>query len=193
MIFLEKISKLSHSACNKLYAEESNAVFIGLCDGRPDHAKHIIFRPMSESLIGHLVQSYARNFPKELISIYREMNGADLFWTSRYVPRAKIHIPFCMFSLYGIPCSDSRKNTEPFNISIEDLNRAKDTPAEWLKFGSYYEPKTYSHKRDLYIDTEDKKVYSVDHDSESCNVLRKWLSIDACLCEVFDLLNEVYD
>lgn len=192
MIFLEKISSLSHPTSGVSVKEESYAVLIGSCDLRPDHAKHIIFNPMSDGLIAHLLQSYKGNIPDELLRIYQKMNGADLFWTTRYVQKAKLHIPFCMFSIYGIPCSDSRKNVEPFNISIEDLHRPQNTPTTWLKFGAYNEPQMYSQKYDLYIDTEEICVYSVEHDNSECQVVRSWATIDSCLCDIFDLLAKAY-
>lgn len=84
-----------------------------------------------------------------------------------------------------------RERVEPFNISIEDLNRPQDTPQSWLKFGAFHKPHVdFSTRFDLFADTDTSAVYAVEHGSETCVVAEQWDGIDACLCAVFDLLSE---
>lgn len=191
MLFLQKTSDLLHISTASTVKEEVNARLIGSCDKRPDHARHIIYKPMPSAVITHLQQSYKGIVPVQLLHIYREMNGADLFWTTRYLQRAKLHIPTCMLSIYGVPCSDSRMNIEPFNISVEDLLRPKNTPTSWLKFCSYCEPTDLQGKLDLYVNTEDGQVYSMARESNACDTIHSWTTIDSCLCEIFDKLAEI--
>ena len=187
MIFLDKSRALLSST--DTHRVETNAVLCGMCSEKPGHAEHIIYNPMSDIMIDHLVQSYKRKIPCELLTLYQSMNGADLFWTTRNITRLKISIPFCRFSIYGIPFPNSREGLAPFNISLEDLNRPKHTPEQWLKFGSFYEPSSFSDRRDLYVDTDSNGVYAVAHDCTDCFVICNWVSIDECLCDIFDLLS----
>lgn len=188
MIFVEKINcikeKYSQSQSTQGCAELYN-----LYDSAPPLAKHIIYSPMNKNITEHLVMSYKLTIPKELLSIYQAMNGADLFWTTWEVPKTNIKIPVCCFSIYGIPIENSRKYPEPFNISVEDLNRAPDTPSYWLKFGSYCQPDNISYKFDLFVDTKSGDVYATEHNVSKCTILQVWNSIDNCLCSIFDMLD----
>lgn len=192
MNFLELIKELSilfpASSCHK----SGNAFLYGACETEPYRAKHVVFSPMSQGMIDHLVQSYKQNVPDDLLTLYKTMNGGDLFWTTRTIKGTKLQIPVCMFSIYGIPFANSSGNLQPFNISLEDLNRPAHTPTNWLKFGAYYEPNNFSNKRDLFIDTDVGGVYSVDRGNCECYVLKEWESIDQCLCEVFAQLSLEY-
>ncbi len=75
MIFLEKISELNRLGNSRLHIGK-NAVFVDIPDNNVFHAKHIVFSPMSERLINHLIQSYKETVPESLLTLYRGMNGA---------------------------------------------------------------------------------------------------------------------
>ena len=188
MIFVEKIchlkEKYSQSQSVQGYAELYN-----LYDSAPPLAEHIIYAPMSKNIAEHLITSYKLTIPKELLSVYQAMNGADLFWTAWEVPKTNIRIPVCCFSIYGIPIENSREYPEPFNISVEDLNRPSNTPSHWLKFGSYCQSDNISCKFDLFVDTELDTVHATEHNASKCTVLQDWNSIDHCLCSIFDMFD----
>ncbi len=184
MLFIEKIRTLSVSALT-----DGNAAYIDFPKEDPIRARHIVFSPMSEALADHLVASYKGNVPDPLMRLYRTMNGALLFRTMRYFAAARVSIPVCRFSIYGIPTANPQAGLEPFNIGIEDLNRRGNTPTSWLKFGSYYEPMDAANRRELYIDTKTCAVHAVDQSAKECSVLQQWPSLDACLCDIFDRLS----
>lgn len=192
MIFLEKVAALAATYPSEKCKVVDNAILYGTSENSSEYSDHIIYNPMPEKIIEYLVNSYRRKIPEQLLVIYRAMNGGDMFWVKRYIKKVNRYIPFCPFSIYGVPLVDARERNEPFNISIEDLNRHHDTPNSWLKFGAYYEPKCFSKRRDLYVDTNTTVVYAVDHDSSDCTVLKEWLSIDDCLAFVLDLHTKEY-
>ncbi|MBR3975039.1 MAG: hypothetical protein IKJ88_04160 [Clostridia bacterium] len=188
MIFLEKINHLIKSYNSNMYKPMDEAVLYGLYDKTPPLAEHIIFNPMPADVMQNMVNNYKRTFPEQLLTIYRAMNGANLFWSTCLI--RDIKIPMSYFSIYAIPLTYDRRHIEPFNISIEDLNRPKNTPDSWLKFGSFYKPKNFSDRFDLFVDTDNGCVFSVDHDAEKCDTIESWNTVDECLCYIFDLLNE---
>lgn len=188
MKFLDKVDVLTSKFPSNAYERRGNALLCELCNPQPPLATHIIFAPMTEKIIAHLVDSYKRAIPEDLLTLYRSMNGSDLFWTTRYIKEVNLHIPLCRFSIYGVPFGTTRNSIEPFNISLEDLNRPNGTPDNWLKIGAYYKPEDLSYRLDLYADTDTSYVYAVGHDNPSCCVVEKWDTIDQCLCAIFDLL-----
>lgn len=46
-------------------------------------AEHFLYGPMPEPFLLHLVQSYRRNYPEELLELYAYANGLDLLRTMR--------------------------------------------------------------------------------------------------------------
>lgn len=185
MIFLDKIQKLLAKYENHPCATRDKAFLYGVCNSKPPIANHIVFEPMSEGDIKKLIADYKRDIPKELLTLYRFMNGADLFWTVRVVGKNR-QIPISQLSIYGVPLTFDRMHLEPFNIRIEDLNRPDNTPDSWLKFGSYYRPKITDIRLDLFVDTETFVVYAVKNGSSKCQIERTWISIDYCLCCLMD-------
>lgn len=188
MIFINKINNLIETYDGNACRAQDNAFLYGICNPVPPLATHIIFSPMPKEVMKDMINNYRRIFPKELLVLYSIMNGADLFWSVRFVGKKNTRIPFSCFSIYGIPLTYDREHIEPFNISIEDLNRPERTPNSWLKFGSYYRPENNINRLDLFVDTEKGGVFAVEHDSSECCVAATWDSIDSCLCCVFDLL-----
>lgn len=186
MIFLDKISKLQSLYGKDEYGLFDDAFLYGIFAKAPPLAKHIIFPPMPSDVMQSLVNSYKSHFPKELLLLYHTMNGADLFWTVRFVGKKGVRIPLNCLSIYGVPLTHERKKIEPFNISIEDLNRPNGTPMNWLKFGSYYHPEDLSNRLDLFVDTETSNVFAVKHGGEECIVVKEWNTIDNCLCHLYD-------
>ena len=112
---------------------------LGIREQTPPLAVHYIFAPMTQKLMDHLIDSYTLRFPQELMTIYSHLNGCALFWDTVYVEKFGISVPFCKFAIFGVPFGENQNTIEPWNISIEDLNRPKNTPATWLKFGMFYD------------------------------------------------------
>lgn len=185
MKFLNKIDALRLSYDHNLCSTKDNALLFGVCEPSPPLATHILFKPMSDEIIQNLINEYKRNFPAELLALYKTFNGADLFWTVRYLGKKNIRIPFCRFSIYGIPLTFDRNHIEPFDIRIEDLSRPDDTPDSWLKFGSYYTLGNVE-RFDLFVDTDNLKVFALENSSDQLAVAATWDSVDECLCYIFD-------
>lgn len=188
MIFLEKLHALLDTFDSESCKARDKAMLYGICDPTPPLAAHIVFSPMPNEVMLDMIKDYKRTFPKELLMLYRAMNGADLFWSVRFVGKKNTRIPISCFSIYGIPLTHDRKHIEPFNIRIEDLNRPNGIPDNWLKFGSYYSPKNTTDRLDLFVDTDLNRVFAVEHGNADCCVTATWNSVDDCLCSVFDIL-----
>lgn len=101
-----------------------------------------------------------------------------------------LSIPLCQLSVYAVPLQDSRTSLQPFNISLEDLNRPKGTPENWLKFGAYYKPNNNFTRSDLYVDVDNDRTFAVKHNSDVLQIEEKWENLDLCLCSIFDLLSQ---
>ena len=187
MIFLERMKKLVEQFPDEQCQLQENVALYGLQNAPPPLAKHLIFSPMSDALINHLFDSYRGTIPRELETLYRGMNGADLFWFARYNKVLKFPLAFSRLSIYGIPLS-SRQKIEPFNISVEDLNRPKGTPQEWIKFASYLKTEYETTKLDLFVDSKTSKVFALERDAASFEIRESWDSIDQCLCSILDSL-----
>lgn len=191
MIFLNKINRFSVSYGESACDFRDNAYLYGVYADTPPLAKHIVFHPMPRDVMQNMVDSYKHSFPSALLEIYHVMNGADLFWTVRLIGKKGIRIPMSCLSIYGIPLTYDRKRIEPFNISIEDLNRPNGIPIKWLKFGSFCYPDNVSGRLDLYVDTETLCAYAVKHESEECIISHTWENIDRCLCYLYDELEKL--
>ena len=191
MIFLCKLRQLCASFDAGVCSQMDQAVLYGVFEQKPPLAKHIVFNPAPEAAVKTLVGNYNQVFPIQLLEMYRSINGANLFWSFRSMGDTKIRIPYNLLSLYGIPLSYDRKHLEPFNISVEDLNRPNGTPHSWLKFGSFRYPEDLSMAADLFVDTETEEVHAIMHGASEFVIVETWPSIDNCLCNVLDLCNSV--
>lgn len=192
MRFLEKIGELIATFTGEDCQHDDYASFYGLRSTDPLRATHIIYKPMPEELIDDLITSYKREIPKDLIQLYRQMNGLDIFWSTRWLSGINLVLPCCTFSVYGVPPEPRKNLYQPYNIKIEDLGKPNNTPKSWLKFGSYHDPAQISHIINLYVDTNTLQAYSIDKESRECRILQQWASLDDCLCSVFDQLAEAY-
>lgn len=189
MRFLELIDNICETFDNTVTGRRDKASLYGVCDAPPPLAEHIVFDPMPDAVAKCLVNDYRGVFPKELLEIYAVMNGADLFWTVR-TTQSKIKIPLCRVVIYGVPLTSDRKHIEPFNISIEDLNRPAGIPHCWLKFGSYIDFPHNSDTFNLFVDTDRLNVFAVKKQASNCCVVREWESIDDCLCWLIEYFRE---
>lgn len=188
MKFISKINDLNNKYGKEYCGVKDKALLYGVYDDVPPLAKHIVFLPMPEDVMQELIKNYKRSFPRELLVLFQTMNGAHLFWIVRHVGKKNIRIPRSCFSIYGIPLTSDRKHIEPYNISIEDFDRPHKIPESWLKFGHYCRPDNTSIRFDLYVDTDGAGVYAIDHESKECCISKTWETMDNCLCDVFDLL-----
>ena len=186
MIFLDKIQALRETYDISECDVQDTVILYGI-NNAINFCDHIIFSPMSAEVMQILIDSYKRTIPQELLTIYRTMNGCNLFYKNSWLDRAKIFFPFSSISIYGVPLTNTRDRYEPYNISLEDTDSPKGTPMNWLKFGSYSRPDTFPDWDDLYVDTDTGKVHAQIHNDPQCTVTESWESIDECLCAIFDL------
>ena len=192
MSFIDRIQALKQSYSAVACARRDHAFLLGTFAKTPPLARHIVFAPMPEAAKADLLRSYKRAFPADLLEIYSYMNGADLFWARHCIPKAKIEIPVKHLTVFGVPLSADREHLEPYNISVEDLNRPQDTPEAWLKFGSYALPHAPELRWDLFVDTDSGAVNAVESRIRECAVHKSWESIDRSLSELFDEINALY-
>ena len=190
MKFLKYIDNLKESFSNNIMYTENNVCLLGPYEDRPPVAEHIIFPPMTDALIQHLKESYNRTVPVELLSVFKAANGMDLFWTLQPLEGTEYILPVSQLTIYGIPLTYTRDRLEPYNISIEDLSRLRGTPDNWLKFGSHRESANGENQGEdnLFVDTDNGKVYSANREGKTSIIHMQWDSIDSCLCDLFEKL-----
>lgn len=186
MRFLDKLTEIQR--CSPVKVQVNGTKLVGIPVQNPPLADHYIYAPMSSALRTSLIASYKRSIPEQLLNIYEAANGCNLFWRCVAFGGGKFKIPMAQLSVYGVPGGPmSADRIEPFNISVEDLDRPGDTPDNWLKFGSYRDFRSEDlMEYDLFADVDTDKVYSVIRKAEKCQIEQKWNSIDDCLCDLFD-------
>ena len=188
MRFVEKLTELQRS--NSVKVQANGTKLVGIPEQTPPLANHYIYAPMFSNLRKHLIESYQRTIPGQLLEIYEAANGCNLFWRCMEIGRKKFKIPVAQLSVFGVPGGTNTVDTiEPYNISVEDLNRPANTPVTWLKIGSYRDfSDTQPVEYDLFTDVETGKVYSVIRNFSVCRTEHMWDSIDECLCTLFDTI-----
>ncbi len=186
MRFLTFLSQLINQYGDS-YAYTENKVLLLNPQEPPQIADHFIYSPMPEPVMQHLIQSYRRPFPDNLLELYAFTNGLDLFRTLRSITE-EISLPASRLSVYGVPIFTDRKHLEPLNISLEDLNRFPDTPNNWLKFGCFRDIRhgKQINEYDLYVDTDKYNAYQVERLGMVLSIAGVWNSIDDCLCNLFE-------
>lgn len=149
-------------------------------------AEHFIFAPMSHELVQHLVQSYRRSIPEDLLTLYTAANGMELFRTMCAIPGG-FKLPTSKLSVFRVPLLTDRQHLAPYNISIEDLSRLPNTPETWLKFGTRckMDGEITLGEYDLYEDTDSGAVYQSERTGKTLQISAQWESVDACLCSLF--------
>ena len=98
MIFLEKIDKLKNSFAMTDCNFQENVTLYGISQPQKTVAEHIIFSPMPEDVIRDLIESYIGIIPQSLITIYRQMNGANLFYKN--ISIKNVSFPYCFFAIF---------------------------------------------------------------------------------------------
>ena len=190
MTFPDKIHALIQSYDSDACEVHRNVVLYGVNKTPPPIADHFIFTPMSESLIQELKESYEGEIPQTLIDIYRVMNGAQLFSTTRYSEAVKRYLPYFQLSIHGVQIRYPENMYVQYDISVEDSESPDGTPMSWLMFAGYYKPGDSHVMYDFFVDTNTGKVYSQVHHDLQCKTVESWDSIDECLCSIFDILSE---
>ena len=188
MRFLDKLNELQSSQPVKM--QTNGTKLVGIPDRQPPLANHYIYAPMSPALKKHLMESYRRTIPEQLLKLYDAANGCNLFWRCMELAGGKFKIPVAQLSVYGVPGGPDTVDTiEPYNISVEDLDRPGNAPDNWLKIGSYRDVGQIKMvEYDLFADVDRACVYSLVRKSESSLPVQTWNSIDDCLCGLFDVI-----
>jgi hypothetical protein len=196
MRFIEKMEQLRQSYRAEDTQLRGTVYLYGVntFDPKPPLAEHLVFSPMPKRVMEDLVNDYVYPFPEQLLTLYRYMNGAIMFWKVLYLGKDRTRIPNNSFAIYGLPDPHDPRQLEPFSIKIEDFrNRPGDAPRHMLKFGGFYRQGDLSRTLYyLFVDTQTQAVHSIEHGSKKWEIIDTWDSIDDCLCEVFDLLSASY-
>lgn len=191
MQFIEKLAELEST--NTVKVQSNGTKLVGIPEQNPPLAKHYIYSPMSAELKTQLIESYKRTIPEQLLKLYDAANGCNLFWRCMAFGGGKFKIPVAQLSVYGVPAGPNTENTiEPYNISVEDLDRPTVAPENWLKFGSYRDfSRDNLPEYDLFADVDNGKVHSVVRKTVKCKIEHTWESVDDCLCELFDFIQSL--
>ena len=194
MQIIDKLKNLQYLYKHDTDVQKNGTKLVGLNPQTPPLAKHYIFAPMDPSVRKHLIESYKLDLPEELLELYQFANGFDLFWKCVLIGKRGFRIPRAQLCIYGVPGTmRDPQQIEPFNISVEDLNRPEMTPDTWLKFGSYQIIPDFGNPSDeyaIFVDTYSHEVHAVKRANNKCESEQVWPSIDACLCDLFDLINQ---
>ena len=187
LLLLEELKNKYKPDCKET---ENHVLLLGGVPTPPPLAKHYIHPPMEKGVMEELLASYTRNFPCELTEIYSVANGMDLFWKECKLSSGSV-FPFCRLSIYGRPVGALRVQLQPYDIRLEDSSRVPGTPESYLKFGLYREIEDFTCKAEyeLFVDTDDNTVCSVDRSLKEFRAERHWDSIDDCLCSLFTQLD----
>lgn len=188
MRFLEKLAELQSNQSVKV--QTNGTKLVGVPERTPPPAHHYIYAPMPIKLKNHLIESYKRTIPEQLLEIYEVSNGCCLFWRCMEFGGGKFRIPVAQLSVYGVPAGTNTADTiEPYNISVEDLDRPANTPLNWLKIGCYRDfSDTKPVEFDLFADVDNGAVHSVVRKIEKCRIEHTWASIDDCLSALIDAI-----
>lgn len=192
MRFLTYREELKANYPGPVACTDNQVCLLGPEKERPLVAEHTIFPPMPEDVMRHLCDSYKGDIPPQLLELYRAANGMGLFMVYHQLEGINFRLPCRRLNIYGVPLTNSRDRLEPFNISLEDLSRLPKTPANWLKFGSFQMvcEGTAPEEFELFADTGTGCAYLCPRAGKCISVNQQWESIDDCLCDLFERLNQ---
>lgn len=187
MTFNTIIDQLILDECSK--KQENGTILIGLINNPPPLSNHYIYAPIEKNIEKSFLLQYKKKIPKDLIELYRYCNGFNMFWVKQSISIGKksLVIPFSHFICYGVPYNADRNpsNLQPIDIRLEDLNRSKGTPNNWLKFGAYT-PCDMDASNDLWIDIDTQEIIATNKNSPLPQ--KKWEKLDDCLCSLYTSL-----
>ncbi len=163
----------------------NGTLLVDVCDAPPPLATHYIYAPISAEIESVLTEQYTRDFPSELLELYRFHNGFNMFFKKKtiMVKKKPLYFPFSRFVCYGVPTDSDRDPNamQPIDIRVEDLRRNDTIPNQWLKFGSYSTED--NEERYLWIDTDTHEVFATSSDLQE--IKNKWIGLDECLSDIF--------
>ena len=153
--------------------------------------RHMLFAPLSEENINtYLISEYKNEFPREYITFLKKFNGANLYFVK--LNAGKISIAHPMIVIFGLPLTAPFGRPldmeEPYDLRVEDLARHVDIPMSWLKCGTYIKDYNFKITHDIFIDTQSKKVFSVEKNKK--DVVEEWENMDQCVCDLYRRLLE---
>lgn len=187
MIFLEKCNELIEEFKQDCKTQKNGTLMLKL--GNIPRSGYAFYKGLEQEHIKHfLIDAYKNNMPKEYLELIENFNGIRLF-TVKVNYYGKFSFAHPRFAIYGIPMvpPGKREDEEPFDVRIEDLARHRKISDKWLKVGSYTKNIGDETDHDIFVDTEDGKVYTCM--KNTCKIDETWNSLDECLCELYDRLS----
>lgn len=190
MLFIEKCEELIKSYQTDYLIRKNGALLLHT-EGRLK-ARYVFYKGLKEEHINcYLIAAYKKVFPKEYIELLQRFNGADLFSVKIFAGKG-ISFEYGRLHLFGLPLSapEHRKldEEEPFDIRVQDqIDRHKTIPSSWLKIGCYNKELGKDVFHDIFLDTEDGKIYTCEKNKNQID--DTWNDLDACLCDLYDHLS----
>lgn len=189
MRFVEKCRNLIVSY-GEDYLKRKNETLL-LHPGKIPVASHIIHAPLKREVIEeYLVNAYKNKMPDEYIKLLSNFNGMTLYMV-RVNFQNRFSFACSRFTIYGLPLTPTsvRKEfgEEPYDVRMMDLERHNDISPYWLKIGAYRKYMEEDIDYDIFVDTNDNKVYCCK--SRTTEIDAEWKCIDDCLCDIFDYLS----
>ncbi len=183
--------------CNELimwygddYIKRKNGTLL-LKPGKIPRAQHIVYAPLSMELIEeHLINAYKNKMPEEYVNLLSHFNGMTLYMVKVNYNK-KFTFASSRLNIFGLPLTPTslreEYGEEPIDVRMMDIERHTDIPQSWLRVGSYEKYVEEDIPYDLFIDTNNDRVFCCKH--RTAKVEQEWESLDECLCEIFDYLS----
>jgi len=195
MRFFSILDELKQFYDNDIIVRKNGTML--LHPGKIPNSRHMLYKPLNDEYIeDYLVSQYANTFPKEYIKFLKYSNGADLCSVKLNTQGVSFACP--MFTILGLPLTPPFNRPsdmeEPFDMRVEDLARHDDIPNTWLKCGTYLYDTDFNTDYDIFIDTENGRVYSCIRRQKE--IVEQWDTLDECFCSIWDSLKnckEEYD
>ena len=183
--------------CNELimwygddYIKRKNGTLL-LKPGKIPKAQHIIYAPLSKELIEeHLIKAYKNKMPEEYVNLLSHFNGMTLYMVKVNYNK-KFTFASSRLNIFGLPLTPTslrpEYGEEPIDVRMMDLERHVEISQSWLKVGCYRKDMNEDIQYDIFIDTNNNRVFCCKH--RTAEIDEEWDSLDDCFCDIFDYLS----
>ena len=183
MRFLKMVDAIIDEHHSNMVKKKNGAIFMD--PGHIPNARHIVFPGLKQEEIDqYLVSVYRQPFPTSYQYLLRHLNGAELCVIR--LNSQNFSFACATLVIYGLPKRPPQageiEKLEPFDVRVEDLRRHSQLPNNFLKVASYFINEDFRTRIDMFIDTEDEKVYA--YQECSTNMVDSWDNLDDALCDV---------
>lgn len=189
MKIIDRIERIKEEYSDDYVVRKNGTLLLGL--GKIPNCRHMIFKGLElRNLNEYIISEYKLNFPPEYAEFLQYANGANLAKV-KIKSSSGVEFAYNLLSIYGLPLTPPFGRPldmeEPYDMRVEDLARHPNLPKSWLKCGSYIRDNDIHKDVDIFINTEDGRVYACY--KNECKIVDEWDCLDECLCNIFDALS----